>query len=124
LHSQAGFAVLDRERHVDVLVQGHGDVRHNRVLIHNGIRGGLALCGELRGATGVDHIAELGHERAEIAMNQAGHDHVLFENGQRLLRPDLGNQSIIVVRKADQITEQVHYELLVVLFTNYYHPGI
>lgn len=86
--------VEDEERRVKVLVQHDRNARRIRLLDRDGIVADLADSDEFAGFSGVDHIAVGGDDRLEIPVDQVADDHVLFENGDRLVRPHLGNEGV------------------------------
>ena len=63
------LAVLDRERNVDVLIQGNLHVRGRRILINNVVAVRFPLCDELSGTAGIDNVTEVGDFHREITVD-------------------------------------------------------
>src|SRR6188472_3473747 len=80
LEGLAAFTVVDRERVVNPLVEGHADVGRSGVLLNQRSAVNLTLDLERTGPTCVYHVTELGDLVLEITVDQVGRNHVLFED--------------------------------------------
>jgi hypothetical protein len=79
LERLARLAVLDYKRVVEMLVERHLHVGRFRVLRLDVVVIRLAADFEIAGPARVDHVAEFAHLVFEVAVDQRGGHHVLFE---------------------------------------------
>lgn len=97
LHGHRVLDVVDGEADVVPLVEDHLDVVSHRILHGDRVALHLPLAGEFTRPTGVDGIAELVEVLLEVAIDESRRHHVLFQNGEGLVRPPLRDVRVDVV---------------------------